>query len=46
MMRANHDYHRRGAIAYLAAYDVHRAKIHGRVADIVDLLLFPERVSR
>jgi len=30
MMRVNHDYHRRGAVAYLAAYDVHRAKIHGR----------------
>jgi hypothetical protein len=25
-MRVNHDYHRRGAVAYLAAYDVHRAR--------------------
>ena len=25
-MRVNHDYHRRGAVAYLAAYDVHRAQ--------------------
>jgi hypothetical protein len=30
MMRVSHDYHRGGALAYLAAYDVHRAKIHGR----------------
>jgi len=30
MMRISHDYHRGGALAYLAAYDVHRAKIHGR----------------
>lgn len=33
MMRVNHDYHRRGAVAYLAAYDVHRARIHGRCED-------------
>jgi hypothetical protein len=30
MMRVSHDYHRGGALAYLAAYDVHRAKIYGR----------------
>jgi len=30
MMRVSHDYHRGGAVAYLAAYDVHRAKIYGR----------------
>jgi len=29
-MRVSHDYHRGGALAYLAAYDVHRAKIYGR----------------
>jgi transposase len=29
-MRVNHDYHRGGAVAYLAAYDVHRAKVFGR----------------
>ena len=29
-MQVSHDYHRGGALAYLAAYDVHRAKIHGR----------------
>ncbi|WP_411285098.1 transposase [Lapillicoccus sp.] len=30
IMRVSHDYHRGGALAYLAAYDVHRAKIYGR----------------
>ena len=30
MLRVNHDYHRRGAVAYLAAYDVRRAKVSGR----------------
>jgi len=30
MMRVSHDYHRGGALAYLAAYDVHRAQIFGR----------------
>jgi transposase len=30
MMRVSHDYHRRGALAYLAAYDVHRARVFGR----------------
>jgi len=30
MMRVSHDYHRGGALAYLAAYDVNRATIHGR----------------
>ena len=29
-MRVEHEYKRRGALAYLAAWDVHRAKIFGR----------------
>ncbi|WP_262506033.1 IS630 family transposase [Streptomyces sp. TRM68367] len=29
-MRVNHTYHRGGALAYLAAYDVHQAKVFGR----------------
>jgi transposase len=29
-MRVNHTYHRGGALAYLAAYDVHRARVFGR----------------
>src|SRR4051794_12362344 len=32
MMRVNHDYRRGGALAYLAAYDVHRAQVFGRCA--------------
>jgi hypothetical protein len=31
-MRVNHDYDRGGALAYLAAYDVHQAKVLGRCA--------------
>ena len=27
MMRVNHEYQRKGALAYLAAYDVHRARV-------------------
>jgi transposase len=30
LMRVEHEYDRGGALAYLAAYDVHRAKIFGR----------------
>jgi hypothetical protein len=29
-MRVEHEYHRRGALAYLAAWDVHRARVYGR----------------
>lgn len=32
MMRVNHEYTRGGALAYLAAYDVHRARVFGRCA--------------
>ena len=30
LMRVEHDYERKGALAYLAAWDVHRAKLFGR----------------
>jgi len=30
MMRVSHDYQRRVALAYLAAYDVHQARVFGR----------------
>jgi hypothetical protein len=30
MMRINHEYERGGALAYLAAYDVHHARVFGR----------------
>lgn len=32
-MRVNHTYGRGGATAYLAAYDVHAAKVFGRTED-------------
>jgi hypothetical protein len=32
MMRVNHEYDRGGALAYLAAYDVHQAKVFGQCA--------------
>jgi transposase len=32
MLRVNHDYDRGGALAYLAAYDVHQARVLGRCA--------------
>ena len=33
MMRIENDYHRRGALAYLAAWDVHRGQVTGRCED-------------
>ena len=32
MMRVNHEYQRGGALAYLAAYDVHQARVFGHCA--------------
>ncbi|WP_329531103.1 IS630 family transposase [Streptomyces sp. NBC_01450] len=46
-MRVNHEYGRGGALAYLAAYDVHRAKIIGRCepkTGIVPSMTLVERV--
>jgi transposase len=45
-MRVNHDYHRRGAIAYLAAYDVHRAKTFGRCEDTTGIVPFTNLVEQ
>jgi transposase len=45
-MRVNHDYHRRGAIAYLAAYDVHRAKTFGRCEDTTGIVPFARLVEQ
>jgi hypothetical protein len=45
-MRVNHDYHRRGAIAYLAAYDVHRARVHGRCEDTTGIVPFTALVEQ
>jgi transposase len=46
MMRVNHDYHRRGAVAYLAAYDVHRAKVFGRCEDTTGIDPFARLVEQ
>jgi hypothetical protein len=46
MMRVNHDYHRRGAVAYLAAYDVHRARVHGRCEDTTGIVPFAALVEQ
>jgi len=46
MMRVNHDYHRRGAIAYLAAHDVHQAKTLGRCEDTTGIVPFAALVEQ
>jgi len=46
MMRVNHDYHRRGAVAYLAAYDMHRAKVFGRCEDTTGIAPFARLVEQ
>jgi homeodomain-containing protein/DDE superfamily endonuclease len=46
MMRVNHDYHRRGAVAYLAAYDVHRARVYGRCEDTTGIVPFAALVEQ
>ena len=45
-MRVSHDYHRRGAIAYLAAYDVHRAQVFGRCEDSTGIEPFTALVTQ
>ena len=44
-MRVNHDYHRRGAIAYLAAYEC-TGQIHGRCEDTTGIVPFTAWSSR
>jgi len=46
MMRVNHDYHRRGALAYFAAYDVHHAQMFGRCADTTGIDAFTALVAQ
>ena len=45
-MRVNHDYQRRGALTYLAAYDVHQAKIVGRCEDSTGIVPFARLVAQ
>jgi len=40
MMRVNHEYTRGGALAYLAAYDVHQARVFGRCAPSTGIVPF------
>ncbi|MEO5994370.1 MAG: IS630 family transposase [Arthrobacter sp.] len=46
MIRVNHEYHRRGAVAYLAALDVHRAKVFGRCEDSTGITGFEALVEQ
>jgi hypothetical protein len=45
-MRVNHDYDRASAVAYLAAYDVHRGQVFGRCEDSTDTDPFSRLVAQ
>ncbi|OUS92891.1 IS630 family transposase [Rhodococcus sp. NCIMB 12038] len=45
-MRVNHDYRRGGALAYLAAYDVHRATVFGRCETTTGIAPFTALVDQ
>ena len=45
-MRVNHDYDRGGAVAYLAAYDVHRATVFGRCEQTTGIEPFTRLVAQ
>jgi transposase len=44
-MRVNHEYDRGGALAYLAAYDVHRARVIGLCSDTTGIEPFTDLVD-
>jgi transposase len=46
MMRVNHEYERGGALAYLAAYDVHQARVFGRCAASTGIVPFMALVEQ
>jgi hypothetical protein len=46
MMRVEHEYDRGGALAYLAAYDVHRAHLFGRTAPTTGIEPFGRLVEQ
>jgi transposase len=46
MMRVNHEYDRGGAVAYLAAYDVGRARVFGRCAPSTGIVPFMALVEQ
>lgn len=45
-LRVNHTYHRRGAVAYMAAYDVHRAQVFGRCENSTGITSFTNLVEQ
>ena len=45
-IRVNHDYRRRGALAYLAAYDVQRGRMFGRCQDTTGIAAFANLVTQ
>jgi transposase len=46
MMRVNHEYERGGVLAYLAAYDVHQARVFGRCAPSTGIAPFMALVEQ
>jgi transposase len=46
MMRVEHDYQRKGALAYLAAWDVHRGQVIGRCEDTTGIEPFSRLVDQ
>jgi transposase len=46
MMRVNHEYDRGGALAYLAAYDVHQARVFGHCAPSTGIVPFMALVEQ
>jgi transposase len=46
MMRVEHDYDRGGAVAYLAAWDVHRGQVTGRCEDTTGIAPFARLVKQ
>jgi hypothetical protein len=46
LMRVEHEYDRGGAVAYLAAYDVHRAQVMGRCDDTTGIVPFAALVEQ
>ncbi|MEE9544488.1 MAG: hypothetical protein V3V55_02685 [Rhodospirillales bacterium] len=45
-MRVEHEYQRKDAFAYLAAWDVRRAKIHGRCEPTTGIVPFQRLVDQ
>ena len=44
-MRVEHEYRRHGVCAYVAAWDVHRARLFGKVVDKISIKVFDELVA-